>query len=196
MKYTSREMKSKKNKNKIFVTAIDLIREKGYDNVSINEICSTAGFTKGAFYHYFNSKEDLLIQLHKDVDDYYMVEVLPRIKGKRPIEQLRCFIQEYAYCGYGVGVDIIKQLFKSQTNALTDFMNDFDRPFFKILMDIIKRSQDIGEITDKLPCEELARYTMSFIWGVLHNWTMEYGNYDIEEKMSMYLNLFMESVKR
>lgn len=196
MKYTSKELKSKKNKKKIFVTAIDLISKKGYDNVSINEICSSAGFTKGAFYHYFNSKEDLLIQLHKDVDDYYTVEVLPKLNGKTPTEKLTCYMQEFAYCGYGVGVDIINSLFKSQTKALNNFMNDFSRPFFKMLIDIIKEGQEKGEFTDELSSQELARYCMSFIWGVLHNWTMEYGKYDIQEKMKMYLNIFVTSINR
>lgn len=195
MKYTSRELKSKKNKNKIFVTAIDLIRKKGYDNVSINEICSLAGFTKGAFYHHFNSKDDLLIQLLKDVDDYYIVEVLPRLEGKTSKEQLIFFIQEFAYCGYGVGVDVVKNLFKSQTNALNDFMNDLDRPFFKILVDIIKTGQEKNVFIDNLSSEELAKYCRTFIWGVFHNWAMEYGAYDIEKKVEMYLNIFVKSLE-
>lgn len=195
MKYTSRDLRSESNKNKIFVTAIDLISQKGYDNVSINEICSASGFTKGAFYHYFNSKEDLLMQLHRDVDDFYLVEVIPRINGKSATEQLTQFIQEFSYCGYGAGVDIIKQLFKSQTSSLNNFMNDYERPFFKLLIDIIKRGQQNGEFTSNLPAEELARYSISFVWGVLHNWTLEYGQYDIQEKMKIYLELFIKSIK-
>lgn len=194
MKYTSRELKSEQNKNKIFVTAIDLISKKGYDNVSINEICSKAGFTKGAFYHYFNSKEDLLIQLHKDVDDFYSVEVLPKLKDKTPTKQLVIFMQQFAFCGYGVGVDIINSLFKSQTKALNTFMNDLNRPFFKILMDIIKEGQKKGDFTKDLSCVELSKYCMSFIWGTLHNWTMEYGEYDIQEKMEKYLGIFIKSI--
>ncbi|ACB86133.1 TetR/AcrR family transcriptional regulator [Natranaerobius thermophilus] len=194
MRYTSRELKAKKNKKKIFVTAIDLIRKKGYDNVSINEICSLSGFTKGAFYHYFNSKEDLLIQLLRDVDDYYTVEVLPKLDGMSSTEKLTYFMQQFAYCGYGVGVDIINNLFKSQTKVLNDFMNDYDRPFFKILLEIIDEGQKKGEFTDKLSCKELAQYCMSFTWGVLHNWTLENGEYDIEEKMKSYLKVFILSI--
>lgn len=40
-------------------TAIDLVRQSNYDNVGVNEICSHAGVTKGAFYHHFESKADL-----------------------------------------------------------------------------------------------------------------------------------------
>ena len=41
--------------------AIRLFREKGYETVSISNICDCFGVTRGSFYHHFNSKEDLLL---------------------------------------------------------------------------------------------------------------------------------------
>ena len=194
MKYTSRELKSEATKKKLFVTAIDLISKKGYENVSINEICHTADLTKGAFYHYFNAKEDLLIQLFKDVDDYYITEVHPRLAGKPPAEQLTIFMVEFAYCGYGVGVDIIHNLFRSQTEALNHFMNDTSRPFFRILLEIVTAGRDDGTFTTTLLPYEIATYCNSFIWGLLHNWTMEHGSYDIQTKMRRYTDVVMRGL--
>ena len=37
-----------------------LIQAKGYDALSINEVLDAVGASKGAFYHYFGSKADLL----------------------------------------------------------------------------------------------------------------------------------------
>jgi AcrR family transcriptional regulator len=37
-----------------------LFLARGYDNVSLNEVIAEAGVSKGAFYHYFSSKEALL----------------------------------------------------------------------------------------------------------------------------------------
>jgi TetR/AcrR family transcriptional repressor of nem operon len=39
--------------------ALRIIREKGYHATSVDELCSAAGVTKGAFFHHFRSKEDL-----------------------------------------------------------------------------------------------------------------------------------------
>lgn len=62
MKYNNetRSKKSNKNKKKIIDCALKLINEKGYDNVSIQEITKEAGVSKGAFYIHFSSKEDLI----------------------------------------------------------------------------------------------------------------------------------------
>lgn len=43
-------------------TAIQLIWQSSYDNVSVGEISKQAGVTKGSFYHYFESKADLFYE--------------------------------------------------------------------------------------------------------------------------------------
>jgi TetR/AcrR family transcriptional regulator, transcriptional repressor for nem operon len=41
--------------------ALSLIREKGYAATSVDELCAAAGFTKGAFFHHFKSKDALAV---------------------------------------------------------------------------------------------------------------------------------------
>lgn len=43
--------------------ALALFLERGYDNVSLNDLLAVAGTSKGAFYHYFPSKEALVVAL-------------------------------------------------------------------------------------------------------------------------------------
>jgi AcrR family transcriptional regulator len=43
--------------------ALELFLEHGYDNVSLNDLLAIAGTSKGAFYHYFPSKEALVAAL-------------------------------------------------------------------------------------------------------------------------------------
>ncbi len=44
---------------KLLDAAIGLIRAKGYSATSVEDLCKAAGVTKGAFFHYFPSKEAL-----------------------------------------------------------------------------------------------------------------------------------------
>jgi TetR/AcrR family transcriptional repressor of nem operon len=46
-------------KRKLVDAGVKLMRVKGYNATSVDEICSDAGVTKGGFFHYFKSKEDL-----------------------------------------------------------------------------------------------------------------------------------------
>ncbi|WP_431781330.1 TetR/AcrR family transcriptional regulator [Streptomyces chumphonensis] len=49
---------------RLLATATRLFAEQGYDRTSVQEIVEGAGVTKGAMYHYFGSKDDLLHEIY------------------------------------------------------------------------------------------------------------------------------------
>lgn len=46
-------------RSKLLDAALSVIRTKGYSATTVDELCATAGVTKGAFFHHFRSKDDL-----------------------------------------------------------------------------------------------------------------------------------------
>lgn len=48
-------------KARLLDAAVNVIRAKGYSATTVDELCQTAGVTKGAFFHHFESKEDLAV---------------------------------------------------------------------------------------------------------------------------------------
>lgn len=46
-------------RQRLIEVATRLFRRNGYAATGLDEICSTAGVTKGAFFHYFKGKETL-----------------------------------------------------------------------------------------------------------------------------------------
>jgi AcrR family transcriptional regulator len=53
-------------------SAVKLFAKQGYDGTSVQQVVDDAKRTKGAFYYYFDSKEDLLQQLHDNSVDYQL----------------------------------------------------------------------------------------------------------------------------
>ncbi|HWM40698.1 MAG TPA: helix-turn-helix domain-containing protein, partial [Streptomyces sp.] len=49
---------------RLMAAATRLFSEQGYDRTSVQEIVEAAGVTKGALYHYFGSKDDLLHEIY------------------------------------------------------------------------------------------------------------------------------------
>jgi AcrR family transcriptional regulator len=45
--------------------AVELFASQGYANTSVQQIVEAAGVTKGAMYHYFESKDDLLFAIYE-----------------------------------------------------------------------------------------------------------------------------------
>ena len=78
---------------KILQAASDLMLARGYSATSVDEICSTAGVSKGSFYHFFSSKEELGLAV---LNRFYQ-EGMQRVGGggylriTEPLERLEGF---------------------------------------------------------------------------------------------------------
>ena len=77
-------------KEKLLETARRLMQTQGYSATSVDQICEAAGLTKGCFFHYFKSKEEL----GKAVLDFYvltsdqMIAQAHFLKKKDPLHRL------------------------------------------------------------------------------------------------------------
>jgi AcrR family transcriptional regulator len=57
-------MKSTHVADRVTAAALDLFATQGYATTSVQQIVEAAGVTKGAMYHYFQSKDDLLFAVY------------------------------------------------------------------------------------------------------------------------------------
>jgi TetR/AcrR family transcriptional repressor of nem operon len=48
-------------RSKLLDVAVRVVREKGYNATTVDELCAAADVTKGAFFHHFKSKEDMAV---------------------------------------------------------------------------------------------------------------------------------------
>ena len=58
-------------REKIIDAAWELFREKGYGETTINDIIRKADISKGTFYYYFRSKDNMLDTLSEILDREY-----------------------------------------------------------------------------------------------------------------------------
>ena len=59
--------KAEERRSEILQKAQELFYKYGYTNTSVNMVIETLGISKGAFYHYFKSKEELLDSLAENL---------------------------------------------------------------------------------------------------------------------------------
>lgn len=58
-----RNIRKEELKEQIFMQSMALFQEKGFDNVTVEEITRACGIAKGTFYNYFPKKETILLHL-------------------------------------------------------------------------------------------------------------------------------------
>jgi AcrR family transcriptional regulator len=68
--------KRERTRAKLLETAREVIREKGYEHATLEEIAERAGMTTGAIYGNFKSRDDLFIALGQT----YWSPIKPRVK--------------------------------------------------------------------------------------------------------------------
>lgn len=68
-------------KDLIIETAFLALIENGYDRVSLNEIVRRTGLTKGAYYHYFSSKSELIQEVMKKYFFSHISNTISSIDG-------------------------------------------------------------------------------------------------------------------
>ncbi|WML47993.1 TetR/AcrR family transcriptional regulator [Neobacillus sp. PS3-34] len=73
-------------KEKITEHSIKLFEKKGFSETSIQDIVDSLGVTKGTFYYYFSSKEELLMDIHLG----YIDELLARQEQILGDDMLSC----------------------------------------------------------------------------------------------------------
>lgn len=85
----------KNTKNMILGSALELFSQKGYDKATIEDIVTNIGISKGAFYHYFKSKEDVVEAIADQYVDNIMgiIDEMLRIEGLNPLEKLNKWIE-------------------------------------------------------------------------------------------------------
>ncbi len=81
-------------KSRIMETAFKLLLEKGFDNVSTTEIKKESNISTGGFYHLFDSKDTLMVEVIKKYLFNYFDSTMEQIKNFEgtPKEKLKVAI--------------------------------------------------------------------------------------------------------
>ena len=94
-----RERKKRERGQALRRAAIDLALEKGYHNVTVEDICERCGVSRRTFFNYYSSKEEALLGRADTVFDEEdladladAVAVMPHGRLVAPLEQLLAFI--------------------------------------------------------------------------------------------------------
>lgn len=81
VKLSRRERERRRHKAEILDAATELFSEKGFHNVSMNEIASEAEFATGTLYNFFPSKEALYGEIMDNVAGNVLSVLTPILEG-------------------------------------------------------------------------------------------------------------------
>src|SRR5882672_1165295 len=82
------------SKTRLLDAALHVIRAKGYAATTVDDICTTAGVTKGSFFHHFKSKDELALAAVGHFSDMAdgLFSTAPYHAAKDPLERLLGYV--------------------------------------------------------------------------------------------------------
>lgn len=170
----SRREQAKITRNLILDTSLELMREKPFKAIKIKDICDRAHVTTGAFYHYFDSKEDIIVQLYIRIDqeftEYYTV-----LRGKDYREKIMEYLKRHAMFAEKCGLESVRNVYREQLNMKNDFFRDFSRGFIKYLLELVEKAVQRGEIVSDMAAQDIAVELMSIERGAIYTWCLTGG---------------------
>lgn len=129
--------------------AAELFAERGYDRTSMRDIAASAGLQPGSIYHYFSSKEDLFITVHREglTSVREMVQIAAQ-QGSDPWDSLTRAFSVHIGCMVGEGSDL--QRLTGHGLAMTGNQD---------ILEKIRPQRDayeavMSELIDKLPLKQ------------------------------------------
>jgi AcrR family transcriptional regulator len=176
---TNRQKQAIRTKNKIFDTTISLISEHGFDNVNIEDICKTADVSVGTFYNYYKSKNEVFFEIYSRADHYFEETVKDKLSKSSSSEIILEYFDYYSlYC------------VKTGVSTLTQMMNASNRNFTKrgrymqlLLTELLENEIAAGKLKTERTAAELCDYYFMIARGILFDWCLHEGAYDLKARM-------------
>lgn len=171
-KMTSRKQQAILSKRHILETAFALTEEKGFDSLTIQDICRAADVSVGAFYHYFASKEALILEWYGVADDYFQENVIPRLeKSDADItEKIIAFAEEQVGLGVRYGSKHISRLYRAQLLHNNEQFFSMERGMVNGMVALLESGVEKGELKEEVVTEDLAHELFIIIRGITLDW--------------------------
>ncbi|WP_308164253.1 TetR/AcrR family transcriptional regulator [Nonomuraea sediminis] len=161
-------MKDEPVRQRLLGEATRLFAERGFEGTSVQEIVLAAGVTKGAMYHYFDSKDDLLHEIYGRVLRMQMERLTSIADGPGTVaERLHAAAADVVETSTA-NLDDTKIFFRSmhllapetQKNVRAD-----RRRYHERFRDLVAEGQREGVFSDRVPAE----IVVDFFFGSVHH---------------------------
>lgn len=190
------------NENEVLQKAMELFWKKGYTATSPADIVSALGISRSSLYstygdkrslflrslqHYINTRTAKLIEKFRLSDDAFatLQEVFADITNPKENDMNR----------YGCFVVNTALEFGNHKLDITQILKSNDQTIIKALSELIERNQENGNIVNKMPAKELARYIYNNITGLRVHVRMGQSPRELRRTTSIILATLNQPIK-
>ncbi len=191
---SKQQQKSRETKEKIFQAAKRILQKKGYEELSIKNICEEAGVSNGSFYHHFKTKDDLLSYYIEDQPqiDPNLLELPDSVAGVRE-GIIQVYMNYVRYC-QELGVEFMAEYYDTKNQALNASIRT-ERPYpIVTVQTYVEKAVEAGIVRLNEEIDEFTTDIRMIVIGNVFEWCIKHGQADFEGNMSRSLGKYLDAV--
>ena len=161
--------------------ALELFAEQGLDIPSLDAICDRAGYTRGAFYVHFKTREDILVAVMDQVGESFLASVFANMPdlsgtgGRRFHHAAKRFVDSVASGSYplmasGGRGPLVRPHQLLDACARSPIVRERYRELVALsvaaVAGLVKADQDEGAVRSDVDPETVATMSLALIMGV------------------------------
>lgn len=189
---SKQQLKSKETKGRIFLAAKTILQEKGYEALSIKNICEEAGVSNGSFYHHFKTKDDLLsyyIEEQPSINPDFLD--LPANADEAKTAIIHVYLNYVHYC-QELGLTFMSNYYTPKNQSLNPDIRT-ERPYPIITVQTyLQKALDAGIIKLHYSLEEVTTDIRMIVIGNVFEWCMKNGKCDFAGNMRRSLQAYLD----
>lgn len=188
---------SKSVKARIVSAAWQLFFDKGYDGTTVDDIIELSGTSKGSFYYYFSTKDELLSTLSTVLDDYYEELYTAMDQEMDNFDKLLHLNHKvHAMIEQKVSIELLASLYSTQLTAKGQrHLLDRNRIYYRLITGIIEAGQKKKQIRWDKSISEITKYYALCERALISDWCLSRGEYSLGEYSKEYMPVMMEYFK-
>lgn len=171
---------STKFQKSIMDSAIRLFREKGYEAVSVNDICKAANIARSTFYLNFAGKKDIINMILNDVrhdrDDFFG----DFVAAPNDFERMWILCNRYLTVAINFGPRLTGALFRLELMGEVDIL-DTTHKVDEWMIQLTANCQKSGVILSPEPAGVIAPIGVDIAYYSTYEWCKRKGDFNLRQ---------------
>jgi AcrR family transcriptional regulator len=166
-----RERKKQRTADDLFDAALSLFAARGYDEVTVEEICELAEVSRATFFRYYKTKAGLVAEFNHRLADRVAARIA-RLKEPTATEQLFAMQDELADAWVTAG-PAVRAMALDFAHVVVSDADQAPAPFPELLVlctSIVDRGQKSGEFGDAHAPAFVAATIAGLLGGITMHW--------------------------
>lgn len=182
---------------RLLSAATRLFADQGFEMTSVQQIVDAAGVTKGAMYHYFGSKDDLLYEIYARVLRVQTERMEREADSSQPVDRRLRAVAADVVATTVANLDDAVVFFRSM-HLLQPEKRAVVRSERRIYHERVRRLIEEGQADGVFRRDQSAELVMNYFFGAVHHlctWFHHDGELTGEQVGEQFADLLLASLR-